>query len=148
LVDDTAPTHKPLGVFVWSLIIFQYAFSAPTHHEPIHDMQDPRFCSACHKGPFVYIQNHLSKCEESKKQAAQFMSLAQGIKRHGSPLEHEARRRPLPPSLALQVRTPHRLPLKLSKRIRCLFVLQMISLHLMILLAVKTLMGLAFSNSP
>jgi len=52
-------------------------------------MQDPRFCSVCGAGPFMYVQNHLTRCKESEKQDVEFLAL--GIKRPGPALESELR---------------------------------------------------------
>ena len=77
-----------------------------THLEPIHIMQDPRFCSACGAGPFMNVQNHLNKCRESKRRETEFMNSIHGIKRHGPTLESEIRKRRQPPDLVPEVRTP------------------------------------------
>jgi hypothetical protein len=68
-------------------------------------MEDSRFCSACGKGPFRNVQNHINKCKESKRRETEFMSSVRGVKRHGTELENEIRKRQQPPDLIPQVWT-------------------------------------------
>lgn len=86
----------------------QHASFTPTHPEPAHPMQDPRFCSACGAGPFTHMQNHTNKCKESKKREIEFMSTIRGIKRDGPTLEREIWKRRQPLGLTPQVRACNR----------------------------------------
>jgi len=95
--------------FVWfPFISVQHTLFTPTHPEPAHPMQDPRFCSACGAGPFTHMQNHTNKCKESKKREIEFMSTIRGIKRDGPTLEREIWKRRQPLGLTPQVRACNR----------------------------------------